>query len=67
MNKLLFKLQRDFQQDITLISNNHRDLEDHLNQNYDWYTFEVKADSVMIQECAGYAIEYASLEWVKKI
>jgi len=67
MNKLLFKLERDFNDDITLVSNNHKDLEDYLKENYDWYKVEVKDDSVIIKEREGYENEFASLEWVKHI
>jgi hypothetical protein len=67
MNKLLFKLQRDFNDDITLITNNHKDLEDYLNENYDWYKIEVKEDSVIIKEREGYENDIALLEWVKHI
>jgi hypothetical protein len=67
MNKLLFKLQRDFNDDITLITNNHKDLEDYLNENYDWHKIEVKEDSVIIKEREGYENDIALLEWVKHI
>tara|TARA_R110000823_G_scaffold214021_1_gene343874 strand:- start:68885 stop:69088 length:204 start_codon:yes stop_codon:yes gene_type:complete len=67
MNKLFFKLERDFNSDITIISNNHKDLEEHLISNYDFYTVEVKEDSVIIKEREGYKNDIASLEWVKHI
>lgn len=67
MNKLLFKLEVYFGEDITLISNNHKDLEDYLKENYDWYRVEVKDDSVVIEMREGYEKEFASLEWVKHI
>ena len=67
MNKLLFKLERSFNDDITLITNNHKDLEDYLNENYDWYKIEVKEDSVIIKECIGYENDIALLEWVKHV
>mgnify|MGYP003629226439 FL=1 len=67
MNKLLFKLERNFNDNITLITNNHKDLEDYLNKNYDWYKIEVKEDSVIIKEREGYENDIALLEWVKHI
>lgn len=69
MNKLLFKLERNFNDNITLIANNHKDLEDHLNRTlpFGWYKLEVKEHSVMLQECEGCEMEFVSLEWVKHI
>ena len=67
MNKLIFKLQRDFNDNITLVTNNHKDLEEYLNENYDWYKIEVKEDCVIIRGREGYENEIASLEWVKQI
>jgi|TARA_R110000823_G_scaffold77371_3_gene176780 hypothetical protein len=67
MNKLLFKLERNFNDNITLITNNHKDLEDYLNKNYDWYKIEVKEDSVIIKEREGYENDIALLEWVKHV
>jgi len=67
MNKLLFKLERSFNENITLITNNHKDLEDYLNENYDWYKIEVKEDSVIIKEREGYENDIALLEWVKHV
>jgi|TARA_R110000822_G_scaffold6851_8_gene28648 hypothetical protein len=67
MNKLFFKLERDFNTDITIISNNHKDLEEYLISNYDFYSVEVKEDIVIIKERQGYENDIASLEWVKHI
>ena len=67
MNKLLFKRERNFNDNITLITNNHKDLEDYLNENYDWYKIEVKEDSVIIKEREGYENDIALLEWVKHV
>ena len=66
-NKLVFKLKRDFNDDILLISNNHKDLEDYLNSNYDWYKIEVKEESVIVKTREGYENEIGTLEWVKQI
>jgi len=67
MNKLIFTLKNDCGSDIVLIANNHKDLEDYLNSNYDWVRIEVKEDSVIIKEREGYENEIATLEWVKHI
>ena len=67
MNKLVFTLKNDWGSDIVLIANNHKDLEDYLNSNYDWFRIEVKEDSVIIKACEGYENEIATLEWVKHI
>ncbi len=67
MNKLVFTLKNDWGSDIVLIANNHKDLEDYLNSNYDWFRIEVKEDSVIIKEREGYENEIATLEWVKHI
>lgn len=67
MNKLLFKLDIDFGEKITLIANNHRDLEDYLRENYDWFWVNVYDEQVAIREREGYDIIYGTLEWVKSI
>jgi len=67
MNKLVFTLKNDWGSDIVLIANNHKDLEDYLNSNYDWVRIEVKEDSVIIKEREGFENEIATLEWVKHI
>ena len=67
MNKLLFKLYIPFGTSITLIANNHKDLEDYLKENYDFHSIEIKEDSVVIQEVNGYEKDYGTLEWVKHI
>ena len=67
MNKLVFTLKNDWGSDIVLISNNHKDLEDHLKESTDWHSIEVKKDCVIIKMREGYENEIASLEWVKHI
>ena len=67
MNKLVFTLKNDWGSDIVLIANNHKDLEDYLNSNYDWVRIELKEDTVIIKEREGYENEIATLEWVKHI
>jgi len=67
MNKLVFTLKNNWGSDIVLIANNHKDLEDYLKSNYDWFRIEVKEDSVIIKEREGYENEIATLEWVKHI
>tara|TARA_R110002072_G_scaffold136006_4_gene277813 strand:+ start:566 stop:769 length:204 start_codon:yes stop_codon:yes gene_type:complete len=67
MNKLVFTLRRNWGSDLVLIANNHKDLEDHLNENYDWYNIEMKQNTVRVTTNAGYESEFATLEWVKHI
>ena len=67
MNKLLFKLEIPFGTSITLIANNHKDLEDYLRENYDFHSIEIKEDIAIIQEVIGYEKDYVTLEWVKHI
>ena len=67
MNKLLFTLKNYWGSDIVLIANNHKDLEDYLKENYDWYKVEIKEDSVIIKMRKGYESKFANLEWIKHI
>ena len=67
MNKLLFHFERDFNDDITLIANNHKDLEDYLEANCNWYRITIKDDLVSIIENDGFNTEYVNLKWVKHI
>jgi len=67
MNKLLFKLNIPFGISITLIANNHKDLEDYLKENYNFHSIEIKEDIAIIQQERGYEKDYVSLEWVKHI
>ena len=66
MNKLLFKLQRNFNDDITFVCNNVKDLEDYLD-TYDWFSFTIYKDVVSIKERDGYENEIATIEWIKQI
>jgi hypothetical protein len=67
MNKILFHYERQYNDNIILIANNHRDLEDYLKANYDWYNISVTEDSVCIVELPGCATDYTELKWVKHI
>ncbi len=67
MNKLLFKLDIPFGTSITLIANNHKDLEDYLRKNYDFHSIEIKEDIAIIQEVRGYEKDYVNLEWIRHI
>lgn len=67
MNKLLFKLDIEFGTAITLIANNHKDLEDYLKENYNFHSIKIEEDSVIIEEAYGYKKDYGTLEWVKHI
>lgn len=67
MNKLLFTLKRQYNDTITLVANNHKDLEHYLNENHDWYMIEVQDEGVIIQDFLGSEHEIATLEWIKQI
>jgi len=67
MNKLVFTFKNDWNADVVLIANNHKDLEDYLNSNYDWFKIEVGENIVIIKERDGYEDETATLQWVKHI
>lgn len=67
MNKLLFRLEVNFGDNIVFIANNHKDISEYLKENYDWYKFNVEEESVSIQAREGYEKEYATLEWIKHI
>lgn len=67
MNKLLFTLKRDFNDDIILVANNAKDLEDYLRTNYDFYSFSIYENYVQIIARPGSEDEFANLQWVKHI
>ncbi len=67
MNKLLFKLQRNFNDDIAFLCNNTKDLEDYLNKNYNWFSFTIYEHTVHIKQCEGYQTDIATIEWIKEI
>jgi len=67
MNKIIFRLEREYNDDLLLVANNHYDLEDYLKKNYDWYSIEVKENIVIIKEREGYENVLASIRWVKQI
>lgn len=67
MNKLVFILSDDCGTKLVLVANNHKDLEDYLKNNYDWYSIKVNEDLVFIKEREGFATDVATLEWVKHI
>jgi hypothetical protein len=67
MNKILFYYERQWDENIILIANNHRDLEEYLKSNYDWHNISVTEDSVCIVELPGCATDYVELKWVKHI
>jgi hypothetical protein len=67
MNKILFYYERQWDDNIIFIANNHRDVEDYLKSNYDWHNISVTEDSVCIVELPGCATDYVELKWVKHI
>jgi len=67
MNKLLLILKRDFNDSITLVANNHKDLEDFLRVSYDFHKITVCDDYVSIVAREGYESEVGSLEWIRHV
>ena len=66
-NKLLFTLERDFNEDIIIVCDNERDLLDYLTLSYDWYNITIGKDYVHITEMKGYSSETATIKWIKHI
>jgi hypothetical protein len=67
--KLYFKLERDFNDAIEVIANNHIDLKNYLESKYE---ITVKSLDVNSDECAvkmpnDTAIYYAEIRWVVHI
>ncbi len=67
MNKILFIYKRQFNENITLVANNLRDLKDYLIDNYNFDDVVVKNDHILIQEYCGDEYEVVVFEWVKHI
>lgn len=67
MNKLLLTLKRDYNDSIILVANNHKDLEDYLRSNYNFYKITVRDDSVSIIAREGYETEFGTLEWIRQV
>lgn len=67
MNKLLFTLNRDYNDSIILVANNHKDLEDYLVLNYDFYNVTVKDDYVSIVARKGDCKEIGKINWIKQV
>lgn len=68
MHKLLFHLQVDFGEDKKFICNNHKDLEDYLDKNYEYHTVDIDMSSmtVRLKEWSNGPTEYATLEWIRE-
>jgi hypothetical protein len=71
-NKLLFKYDREFNEDILLIANNHMDLENYLYKTYGFHKIEINENVVIIQEHESslktYALKtYGEIEWIDAI
>lgn len=67
MNKLLFNYERQFNSNISLIANNHKDLQDYLEEKYDWDVLEVNEEHVVIDEKMTFERDIVPLVWVKHI
>lgn len=67
--KLFFKLERDFNDNVEVIANNHIDLENYLKSKFD---ITVKSIDVNSEECAvkmpnDSATYYADIRWIVHI
>ena len=67
MNKLIFTLKDDFRDDIVLIANNQKDLEDYIRKNYRWLGVRFHEYEVLIVKGIGHHELIATLQWVKHI
>ena len=66
MNKLLMIYERDFNDDIVIVANNHKDLEDYiLSLGFNCIT--MYSDYCTIQEKQGEHSHEAELKWIKHI
>jgi hypothetical protein len=66
-NKLLFIWKRDFSPDIELVANNHKDLEEYLEENLNFSYLEIAETEVILLERDVDNIQYIPLVWVKEI
>ena len=67
MNKLIFTLKDDFCDDIVLIANNHKDLEEYLEANFGWVDVRFQEDCVSVRKGYDDSVVYADIQWVKHI
>lgn len=67
MNKILFIYKRQFNENITLIANNTRDLKDYLIDNYNFDDVVVGSVYISIKDYYSDEYEVVIFEWVKHI
>ena len=68
MNKLLFQFEQQFNDDIILVANNEKDLEDYLRSEYpEWHSINIVGDHVAFKQWKNSPTEYGKLTWVKHI
>lgn len=67
MNKLLLTLKREFNDDIILVANNHKDIYDYLQKEYDFHKITIGEDYISIIAREGFASEYGTLTWIKHV
>jgi len=68
MTKLVFRFERQFNETITLVSNNIFDLKKHLMDEFGFYSVEVwEVDRVEICVMPGDETEYGTLERVSYV
>ena len=65
--KLIFNYKRDYNVPISIICNNHSDLESYLISNYDFHLLVVSTDYVKIIENEGYDSEIINIFWAEEI
>jgi hypothetical protein len=67
MNKLLFHYDVDFGEDIILIANNHKDLEDYLESELKYVNVRVTDTQVIFKEREWSDTSVVELKWIKHI
>ena len=67
MNKLLVTIEIDFSESIIFVANNHKDVEEYLTKECDFYSVTIGDDFVIIQQRPGYEKISGTLKWIKHI
>jgi hypothetical protein len=67
MNKLLCIVNLDFGNEIILVANNHKDLEDYLNKEGYYLVQILSEDTIKLIERPGYDPIYGQLKWIKHV
>jgi hypothetical protein len=67
-NVLLFRLESDGywnSKEILLVANNEKDLEEHLEHEYNFHLVTVKGEQVEIIEREGFEKKIGQITWIK--